>query len=230
VRGGVYIPILSCMEIRVIVVEDNLLIREGLVGLLGTDPEIKIVASCADLPEAVTTFRAESPDVVLTDIRMPPSMGDEGIKLAELVRNERPSTGVVILSQYDEPQYAMELFKDGSEGRAYLLKERVSDPQQIFEAIRSVSQGGSVIDPKVVDALVRARSAKSGPLDSLTPREREVLEKMAQGKSNAAISEDLVLTVRAVEKHINSIFGKLGLTQETDVHKRVTAVLLLLGG
>ena len=216
------------MVIRVVVAEDNLLIREGLVGLLGTDPDIEIVGSCSDFPQALASIEAESPDVVLTDIRMPPGLGDEGIRLAEQVRADSPDTGVVVLSQHDEPQYAMELLKDGSDGRAYLLKERVSDPQQILDAIRSVHEGGSVIDPKVVDALVKTRSAKSGPLDSLTPREREVLGMMAQGKSNAGISEELVLTVRAVEKHINSIFSKLGLTEETAVHKRVQAVLLFL--
>lgn len=218
------------MVIRVVIAEDNLIIREGLVSLLVTDAEIEVVGACSDLPKALEVIKNTNPHVVLTDIRMPPDQSDEGIRLAAELRRSNPGAGVVVLSQHDEPQYAMELLKDGSEGRAYLLKERVSDPIQIFDAIRAVADGGSMIDPKVIDALVKARAQRSSPLDALTPRELEVLERMAQGRSNAGIADELVLTVRAVEKHINSIFTKLGLSEETDVHKRVKAVLLFLSG
>jgi DNA-binding NarL/FixJ family response regulator len=171
----------------------------------------------------------ESPDVVVTDIRMPPTGTDEGIRAANELRALYPSLGVVVLSQYSEPAYALRFLENGSKGRAYLLKERVSDIGQLASAIREVARGGSVIDPEVVDNLVKARSQDTrSPLRALTPREVEVLAEMAQGKNNAAVAAALVLSERAVEKHINSIFFKLGLSEETDVHRRVKAVLLFL--
>ena len=166
---------------------------------------------------------------MLTDIRMPPTGTDEGIRAAEHLRETNPETGVVLLSQYADPAYALSFLEKGSERRAYLLKERVSDLDQLRYAIVEVHRGGSVIDPKVVEALVAARArAAESPITHLTPREREVLEQMAQGKNNAGIAATLTLTERAVEKHINSIFSKLGLSEEPDVHRRVKAVLLFL--
>ena len=171
----------------------------------------------------------EVPDVVVTDIRMPPTGTDEGIRAANELRGRYPDMGVVVLSQYSEPAYALQFLESGSKGRAYLLKERISDIGQLASAIREVARGGSVIDPEVVDKLVTARSRGArSPLRALTPREVEVLGEMAQGKNNAAVAASLVLSERAVEKHINSIFFKLGLTEEPDVHRRVKAVLLFL--
>jgi DNA-binding NarL/FixJ family response regulator len=187
------------------------------------------VGTCTHFDELIKTVEAAAPDVVITDIRMPPTGRDEGIRAAEHFRTTRPGTGVVVLSQYADPAYALALFEHGAAGRAYLLKERVSDVGQLVSAVREVAKGGSVIDPAVVEALVTARSrAARSPLRHLTPRESEILAEMAQGKSNAAMAASLVLTDRAVEKHISSIFSKLGLTQETDVNRRVKAVLLFL--
>jgi DNA-binding NarL/FixJ family response regulator len=167
--------------------------------------------------------------VVVTDIRMPPTGKDEGIRAANELRERYPDMGVVVLSQHSDPAYALGFLERGSKGRAYLLKERVSDLDQLAEAIREVSRGGSVIDPEVVDALVAARSrAADSPMRTLTPRETEILAEMAKGKNNAAVAAALILSERAVEKHINSIFSKLGLSQEQDVHRRVKAVLLFL--
>jgi DNA-binding NarL/FixJ family response regulator len=168
-----------------------------------------------------------SPDVVLTDIRMPPTGTDEGVRAADELRRTHPATGVVVLSQYDDPEFALALLDHGSEGRAYLLKERMSNPEQLVSALRAVAEGSSVIDAKVVDALVRGRNARS-PLAALSPREQEVLAEMAAGKDNTAIAATLFLTVRAVEKNINSIFTKLGLAAEAEIHKRVKAVLVHL--
>jgi DNA-binding NarL/FixJ family response regulator len=215
--------------IRVLVAEDNLLVREGVVRLLQQQPGLAIVGSCGDFDGLLAGVAAESPDVVLTDIRMPPTGTDEGIRAALRLRDEHPAVGVVVLSQYAEPTYALALLEGGSEGRAYLLKERVSDAAQIVGAIEEVARGGSVIDPIVVDALLRARSAnRRSALDRLTPREREVLEQMAQGRNNAGIARELVLSERAVEKHINALFSKLGLAEAADAHRRVKAVLLYL--
>ena len=217
------------MPIRVALAEDNYLVREGVARLLEGEPEIEIVASCEDYDSLLRAVEAEQPDVVLTDIRMPPTGTDEGIRIAEHLRETRPATGVVVLSQYDEPAYAIAFLEHGSERRAYLLKERVSDLAQLRNAIREVHEGRSVIDPKVVETLVAARARRSeSPLVHLTPRERDVLGEMAQGKNNAGIAGALVLTERAVEKHINSIFSKLGLSEEPDTHRRVKAVLLFL--
>ena len=217
------------MAIRLVLAEDDYLVREGVQKLLETRPELNLVGACGDLETLLETVEAERPDVVITDIRMPPAHRDEGIEAARRLRDLSPETGVVVLSQYAEPRYALALFEQGSERRAYLLKERVSDVEQLVAAVREVSAGGSVVDPKVVEQLVGARvRAEQSPLAELTPREREVLGEMAQGKNNAAIARSLVLTERAIEKHINSIFTKLGLKWEEDVNRRVKAVLLYL--
>jgi DNA-binding NarL/FixJ family response regulator len=217
------------MSLRVVIAEDNLLVREGIERLLGVQEGIDVAAVCGSYDELMTSVAADTPDVVLTDIRMPPTGTDEGIRAAAALRREHPDIGVVVLSQYVDPAYALALLEHGSEGRAYLLKERVSDATQLVHAIREVARGGSVIDPVVVEALVASRVARSSSaLDRLTPREREVLEQMAQGRNNAGIAQALYLSERAVEKHINSLFSKLGLGEETDVHRRVKAVLLFL--
>jgi DNA-binding NarL/FixJ family response regulator len=216
------------MVLRVVIAEDNFLIREGVRELLATAPDVEVGASCGDMDSLLAAVEREKPDVVLTDIRMPPTDTDEGIRAAEKLRDSAPDIGVVVLSQYDEPEYALALLERGARGRGYLLKQRVSDLEQLVGALREVARGGSVIDPKIVEGLVAARSRASSPLDQLTAREREVLSEMAQGKNNAAIAGALVLTERAIERHINSIFSKLGLTQEKDVHRRVKAVLLFL--
>ncbi|MGH2811147.1 MAG: response regulator transcription factor [Actinomycetota bacterium] len=217
------------MPIRVVLAEDNYLVREGVRGLLELDPEVEVAAVASDYDSLLEAIETSQPDVVLTDIRMPPTGTDEGIRVAAHLRETNPTIGVVVLSQYDEPQYALTLFEGGSERRGYLLKERVSELEQLVGAIKSVAEGGSAIDPKVVDALVAARSrAEASPVSRLTPRERQILSEMAQGKNNAAIANSLVLSERAVEKHINSIFSKLSLSEEKDVHRRVKAVLLFL--
>lgn len=217
------------MSIRVVVAEDSLLVREGIARLLEAQPDIEVVALCADHDELLAAVDDATPDVVLTDIRMPPTGTDEGIRAAKTLRTTHPEVGVVVLSQWAEPAYALDLLDGGSEGRAYLLKERVSEPEQLVAALHEVDAGRSVVDPKVVEALVagRSRSAES-PLKFLTPREREVLDQIAQGKNNAAVAQSLFLSERAVEKHINSLFAKIGLTDTPDVNRRVKAVLLYL--
>jgi DNA-binding NarL/FixJ family response regulator len=212
-----------------VLAEDDYLVREGVRRLLETRPEVEVAAVCSDLGSLLDAVDAEKPDVVVTDVRMPPSSVDEGIRAAERLRETHPEIGVVVLSQYANPSYVLSYLEGGSAGRAYLLKERVKDLEQLVAAIRAVADGGSVIDPKVVDALVadNVRSEES-PLSQLTPRERDVLHEMAVGKNNAAIAEALFLTERSVEKVIHSIFLKLGLTWETAVHKRVKAVILYL--
>jgi DNA-binding NarL/FixJ family response regulator len=215
--------------IRVAVAEDNLLVREGIVHLLVATPDVEVVAACADSDGLLAALGQRDVDVVLTDIRMPPSGTDEGIRLAVALRDTHPEVGVIVVSQHDDPAYALRLFDHGSDRRGYLLKHRVHDRAQLATAVRSVAEGGSVIDPKVVDALVAAKSrGESSVLAELTPREREVLAEIAQGKSNAAIAESLFLTKRAVEKHINAIFLKLDLAFADDVSKRVKATLLFL--
>ena len=217
------------MPIRVVVAEDNYLVREAVVRLLSSSPEIEVVGACEDFDDLIDTVETEHPDVVVTDIRMPPTGTDEGVRAAKQLRQEHPEIGVVVLSQYVEPGYALELLDTGSERRAYLLKERVSDVDQLLRAIEEVARGGSVIDPKVVEALVTARSRRADSrLEFLTPREQEVLAEMAQGRNNAAVASALGLSERAVEKHINSVFSKLGLSEEPDVNRRVKAVLLYL--
>jgi DNA-binding NarL/FixJ family response regulator len=217
------------MPIRLVLAEDHYLVREGIARLLESHPEFEVAAVCGDLGSLLAAVEVERPDVVLTDIRMPPTDTDEGIQAAEQLRQTHPEVGVVVLSQYASPSYVLALLDGGSAGRAYLLKERVKDLEQLAAAIHAVADGGSVIDPKIVESLVaeNARSEES-PLAQLTPRERDVLREMAEGKNNAAIAESLFLTERSVEKVIHSIFLKLGLTWEKAVHKRVKAVVLYL--
>jgi DNA-binding NarL/FixJ family response regulator len=217
------------MPIRLVLAEDHYLVREGLRRLLETRPDLEVAAVCGDLDSLLAAVEAKQPDVVVTDIRMPPGGADEGIQAAERLRETNPKIGVVVLSQYANPSYVLALLEGGSAGRAYLLKERVKDLEPLVDAIHAVAEGGSMIDPKVVEALV-AESARSeeSPLGQLTPRERDVLREMAEGKNNAAIAGALFLTERSVEKVIHSIFLKLGLTWETAVHKRVKAVVLYL--
>ena len=217
------------MPIRIVLADDSVIVRQGILQLLEGADDIEIVAVCADAAALGQAVADHEPDVVVTDIRMPPSHSDEGIQFAARLREEQPRMGVVVLSQYAEPEYALELLEAGSDRRAYLLKERVRDRAQLTGAIRAVANGSSVVDPKIVEVLVNARDrAEHSPLGDLTPREREVLAELAQGKSNSAIAESLVLTKRAVEKHINAIFFKLDLGAEDDVHKRVKAALLFL--
>jgi DNA-binding NarL/FixJ family response regulator len=217
------------VSIRVALAEDNLLVREGLGQLLGQDPDVEVVAAVGDLLSLEQAVANERPDVVVTDIRMPPGGTDEGIRFAADLRDTSPDIGVVVLSQHADPAYALALLERGSDRRAYLLKDRVSNRAELLAAIRAVATGGSMIDPKIVEGLVAARArADQSPLNQLTPREHDVLAEIAQGKSNAAIGDALFLTKRAVEKHINSIFLKLGLADAEDVSKRVKAALLLL--
>ncbi len=217
------------MAIRVVLAEDHYLIREGVRRLLETEPEIEVTAVCEDLDSLLAAVEVEVPDVVLTDIRMPPTGVDEGIQAAARLRTTHPEVGVVVLSQYSEPRYVLALLEAGTAGRGYLLKERVSDLTQLVGAIRAVASGGSVIDPKVVEGLVaeKARAAAS-PVHTLTARERDVLREMAEGKNNTAIAGALFLSARSVENVIHSIFLKLGIGFEPSVHKRVKAVILYL--
>ena len=217
------------MAIRLVIAEDHYLVREGIRRLLESQPDLEVAAVCTDLDSLLAAVKEEKPDVVVTDIRMPPDDTDEGIRAAERLRETDPDVGVVVLSQYANPTYALALLESGSARRSYLLKERVQDLEQLVSAIHTVAEGGSVIDPKVVDALVadNARGEESR-LNQLSPRERDVLREMAMGKSNAAIGASLFLAERSVEKVIHSIFLKLGLTWETSVHKRVKAVILYL--
>lgn len=216
---------------RVVLAEDNALLREGLARLVERADDLSLVGVAGTYDEALELVSSAGADVLVTDIRMPPTGTDEGIRLAAELRASHPAVGVVVLSQHAEPAYALALLEGGSSGRAYLLKERVAEVDELLGAIRSVAAGGSVVDPAVVEVLVSAgRPAAQTDLDRLTPREREVLGEMAQGKSNAAIAATLVLSERAVEKHTNSIFSKLGLTEEPDVNRRVKAVLLYLHG
>ena len=217
------------MTLRVVFAEDNYLVREGTSSLLRQIHDLELVATASDYEGLMRAVETESPDVVITDIRMPPSNTTEGIKAARKIRADHPEIGVVVLSQYAEEQYAYELLKDGATGLGYLLKERVADVDELVRAIEEVARGGSVLDPRVVENLIarRQRLAQS-PLQRLTGREREVLQEMAEGKNNAAIAEALFLTERAVEKHINSLFHKLSLSAEPAVHRRVMAVLAFL--
>ncbi|HEU0019825.1 MAG TPA: response regulator transcription factor [Thermoleophilaceae bacterium] len=215
--------------IRVVLAEDNYIVREGLREILAAHERIEVVATCEDLDGLLAAVESERPAVVITDIRMPPTSTDEGVRAAATLRDTHPGVGVVVLSAHDDPGYVLALLESGSAGRAYLLKERIHDRLQLIAAVDAVADGGSVIDPKVVEVLVAARTqAAQSPLAELTAREMEVLAEIAQGKSNTAIAESLVLTKRAVEKHIHSIFMKLNLAYEQDVSKRVKAALLFL--
>ena len=217
------------MTIRIVLADDHYLVREGVRRLLETQPELEVVATCADLDELLAAVDAHRPDVVITDIRMPPTGVDEGVQAAERLRDTHPDVGVVVLSQYAEPRYALALLDAGTARRAYLLKERVDDLAQLVGAIRAVADGGSMIDPKIVESLVAEKTrVDASPLHELTPRELDVMREMAEGKNNAAIAATLFLTERSVEKVIHSIFLKLGLSWEPAVHKRVKAVILYL--
>jgi DNA-binding NarL/FixJ family response regulator len=217
------------VALRIVLADDSLLVREGVVRLLSSASDIEVVESCADYDAALAAIDDHDPDVVLADIKMPPTWSDEGIRLATQLRESHPEVGVVVLSQFSEPGYVLALFEAGSDGRGYLLKDRISDRLVLLSAIRSVAAGGSTVDPKVVDVLVAARArAAHSAVAQLTPRERDVLSEIAQGKSNTAIADALFLTKRAVEKHINAIFAKLGLGYADDVDKRVKATLIFL--
>ena len=219
----------SQRPIGVVVAEDSYVIREFLTATLSATPEVELVAVCSNGKELETAIEVWDPDVVLTDIRMPPTHGEEGVRIAAQLRETHPHVGVVVLSQYAEPAYALRLLEQGTAGRAYLLKERIRDKEELIRAIEAVAHGGSVIDPIIVDVLIAARTrvAKSR-LSQLTPRERELLAEIAAGKSNGAIAQSLVLTKRAVEKHVNSIFSKLDLPETQDVSRRVKATLIFL--
>ena len=214
-----------------VVADDNYLVREALKHLLESDPRVELVATCENGRELSATVAAERPDVVVTDIRMPPSGDAEGVAFANRMRTEQPLLGVVVVSQYADPRYGLALLDGGSDRRAYLLKDRLRDREHLIAAIFEVAAGGSVVDAKVVEALIAARTAtESSPLHELTARELELLALMAQGKNNQAIAEDLFLSKRAVEKHISSIFLKLDLAQQDDVSRRVKAALIYLAG
>lgn len=213
---------------RVVIADDSVLLREGLARIL-EDAGIEVVAQAGDGEDLLRRVRAHRPDVAVTDIRMPPTQTDEGLRAAEAIRRDHPGVGVLVLSQYVDQQYAMELLGTSAEGVGYLLKDRVADVERFVEAVRRVAAGGSVLDPEVVAQLVGA-SREDGPLTRLTPREREVLGHMAEGRSNHAIAQELVVTERAVEKHVTGIFAKLDLPVTEDAHRRVLAVLAFLGG
>jgi DNA-binding NarL/FixJ family response regulator len=214
---------------RVIVAEDSFIVREGLRDLLATRAGIDVVDTCGDLDALLEAVDAKDPDVVITDIRMPPTNTDEGVQAAARLRESHPQIGVVVLSQYADPAYVLALLDSGSNGRAYLLKERVHDVLELVSAIQAVDDGGSVIDPKIVEVLVSAETRKNNsPLRELSEREGIVLAEIAQGKSNMAIAEELELSQRAVEKHTHSIFMKLGLANAEEISKRVKATLLFL--
>jgi len=212
--------------VRVILAEDSVLLREGVARLL-EDQGFEIVAQTGTAEDLMLKVRSYSPNVVIVDIRMPPTHTDEGLKAAQEIKETYPEVGVLVLSQYVEPTYAMELLAESAEGVGYLLKDRVSNVDEFAAAVRRVGEGGSALDPAIVSQLV-GRRRRDDPLDQLTPREREVLEHMAQGRSNQGIANELVVTERAVEKHVTSIFGKLRLPHATEAHRRVLAVLTYL--
>jgi DNA-binding NarL/FixJ family response regulator len=224
-RDGRYIPPM----LRVVLGEDSFIVREGLREILATQPEVEVVAACGDLDELLAAVREHRPDVVMTDIRMPPTNTDEGIQAAAALRESDPEVGVVVLSQYSHPAYVLALLESGSDGRAYLLKERVHDRRELTGALKAVAAGGSVIDPKIVEVLVAAKDrGDGGELAALNSRERAVLAEIAQGKSNVAIAASLQISKRAVEKHTHAIFAKLGLVSSAEVSRRVKATLLFL--
>ena len=217
------------VTIRVVLAEDNYLLREGTAALLDTLDDVELVATAADKDELLARVAEHGPDVVITDIRMPPEHQTEGLTAAAEIRTRYPGTGVILLTQFADPQYAYEFLSQGAAGAGYLLKERIGDIAELKRSLQQVAAGGSALDPQLVEALVvRKERAAGSPLGTLTPREREVLEQMAQGKNNSTIAKDLFLTDRAVQKHINSVFSKLGLGDSTDVDRRVAAVLKLL--
>jgi DNA-binding NarL/FixJ family response regulator len=212
--------------VRIVVAEDSVLLREGVVRLLQEQGH-EVVGQAGDSEELMRKVRAHKPDLAVVDVRMPPTQTDEGLQAAKAIRSEHPECGVLVLSGYVEPTYAQELLAENAEGLGYLLKDRVSDVHDFADAVKRVGAGGSALDPEVVSVLM-GRSRDDDPLEELTPREREVLGLMAEGRSNAAIAGQLVVTERAVEKHVTSIFGKLGLTASGEDHRRVLAVLRFL--
>jgi DNA-binding NarL/FixJ family response regulator len=218
------------MAIRVVVGEDSFLAREGIASVLGTIEGIELVEMTGDLDELRAAVERATPDVVVTDIRMPPTNTDEGIQFAEELRTSHPEVGVVILSQHAEPRYAMALLSGGSDGRAYLLKERLTDAAELRRALQNVAAGRSQIDSRVVEKLVAASERRDSELGTLTPREFEILGLIAQGRSNRWIASHLTITKRAVERHINAIFLKLDLGEPENVNRRVRAALLYLSG
>jgi DNA-binding NarL/FixJ family response regulator len=219
------------MSVRLVFAEDSLLVREGVASLLSTYSDIEVVATCAAPDELLAAVDEHAPDVVLTDIRMPPDHSDEGIRVARHLRRTAPDMGVVVLSQFIEPAFALDLLAEGSRGRGYVLKDHVDDADRLVGAIRTVAAGGSYIDDDVVDALVRGRAqALDSPLSTLSPRETEVLAGLATGRTNAAIARDLGVSEHAIEKHTSLIFVKLGITENADLNRRVMAVLLFLSG
>ena len=215
------------MALRVVFAEDNYLVRQGVTSLLTEVEDIDVVAVASDLASLLESVAEASPDVVLTDIRMPPTHTNEGIQAARQIRSRHPGVGVVVLSQYVEEDYVFELLADGVAGLGYLLKERVTDLDELIRALTEVARGGSVLDPVVVETLI-ARRREHGPLLGLTDREREVLHEMAAGRNNATIAKTLFMSDRAVEKQIGSLFQKLGLVDEHEVSRRVMAVLAYL--
>jgi DNA-binding NarL/FixJ family response regulator len=213
---------------RVVIADDSVLLRAGLARLL-EDAGFDVVGQAADAEDLLRKVRAHKPDVAVTDIRMPPTQTDEGLRAAQQIRTEMPEVGVMVLSQFIDEGYALELLQGSAEGVGYLLKDRVADIDAFVDALRRVAGRGSVLDPEVVSQLLGRRRGDD-PLERLTPREHEVLGQMAQGRSNGAIARDLVVTERAIEKHVTSIFSKLGLSAADDGHRRVLAVLTYLKG
>jgi DNA-binding NarL/FixJ family response regulator len=211
---------------RVVIAEDSVLLREGVARLL-EDAGFEIVGQSSTADDLLLKVRSYKPDVAVVDIRMPPTNTDEGLQAAKTIREQHPGTGVLVLSQYVEPAYAMELLEDSAEGVGYLLKDRITEVGEFADAVRRVADGGSALDPAIVSKLV-GRNRRDDPVATLTPREREVLELMAEGRSNQAIAERLVVTERAVEKHVTNIFGKLRLAATPEDHRRVLAVLAFL--
>jgi DNA-binding NarL/FixJ family response regulator len=217
------------VAIRVVLAEDNYLLRAGTAALLRALDDVELLADVADRDGLLAAVDEHRPDVVITDIRMPPGHSTEGLSAAAEIRRRYPGTGVILLTQFADPQYAHEFLRGGAAGAGYLLKERIGDISELERSLQQVAAGGSALDPLLVEALVtRTERADGSPLGALTRREREVLEQMAQGKNNASIAKALYLTERAVQKHINSLFAKLGLGDSADVDRRVAAVLTLL--
>ncbi len=214
-------------DLSIVLADDNHLIRQGVSAIIDSLPGVVIVAECDDHPGLLAAVETHRPDVVVTDIRMPPDHSDEGITAALEIRERHPDTGIVVLSQFSEPAFVLALFENGSEGLAYLLKDRVN-PGELERAVRAVASGGSAVDAKIVDVLVQGRNNRPSAIDPLTPREREVLSRIAEGLNNAAVAEALVLSEKAVANHINSIFSKLELGDDEGAHRRVKAVLLWL--
>lgn len=218
-------------ELTLVVAEDNLLVREGVLRLVATIDGLRVVASCSGYDELLEAVDGFAPDVVVTDIRMPPTHRDEGIRAANRFRATHPDLGVLVLSQFLDAAYVLALLEEGTRGRGYLLKDHVDDVDRLARAIRTVAAGGSFIDDDVVDVLVRSRTRTvDSPLESLSPRELEVLTEMATGATNAAIAESLHVTPHSVEKHASAIFAKLGLVEDVEVNRRVKAVVLFLAG